>query len=169
MDDLPRLRRGGRRHASSPASAAPGAFRPATCRSAAAATSRQTAREWLAEAARETGLAEPRLDALLARYGTTALAIARHEAGSDVGPLPDSADYSQAEIDWIVRNERVVHLADIVMRRTTLAITGALTARDLDAIAAVAADALNWHEERTAAEIMATTAELTRRHRLALG
>ena len=44
-----------------------------------------------------------------------------------------------------------MHLADIVMRRTTLAITGALTARDLDAIAAVAAAALGWNAERTAA------------------
>ena len=61
-----------------------------------------------------------------------------------------------------------MHLADIVMRRTTLAITGALTARDLDAIAAVAAAALGWDAARTAAEIAAATAELTRKHRLAL-
>ncbi len=37
---------------------------------------------------------------------------------------PTRADYSCAEIDWIARTERVAHLADIVLRRTTLAITG---------------------------------------------
>jgi glycerol-3-phosphate dehydrogenase len=58
-----------------------------------------------------------------------------------------------------------VHLADIVMRRTTLAVTGALTARDLDAIAAVAAEALGWEAPRTAEEVASVTAELTGKHR----
>ena len=77
---------------------------------------------------------EQRLDELLSRYGTTVLAIARHRGRwTDADRLPDFVGYSLAEIDWITRSERVVHLADIVMRRTTLAVTGALTARDLDA------------------------------------
>jgi glycerol-3-phosphate dehydrogenase len=124
---------------------------------------------WLAALARDTGLPASRLDTLLARYGTTAGAIARHEAARGVAPLPDAADYSLAEIDWIVRNEQVARLADIVMRRTTLAITGTLTARDLATIAGVAASALGWDAGRTEAEIAATTTELTDKNRLALG
>ncbi|MBV9654186.1 MAG: glycerol-3-phosphate dehydrogenase/oxidase [Acetobacteraceae bacterium] len=124
---------------------------------------------WLGEAARATGLAEARLEQLLTRYGTTALAIARHRAKwSDAERLPGAPDYSLAEIDFIVRNERIVHLADIVMRRTTLAITGALTARDLDAIAAAAGDALGWDAPRSAAEVASVTAELTGKHRARL-
>jgi len=124
--------------------------------------------KWLADAARATGLPEARLDTLLARYGTTARAVARHEAGAEPGGLPDATDYSRAEIDWIVRNERVVHLADIVMRRTTLAITGALTVRDLAAIAGIAAAALGWTDARTTAEIAIATAEFAERNRLVL-
>jgi glycerol-3-phosphate dehydrogenase len=124
---------------------------------------------WLADTAGETGLPEARLAMLLARYGTTARAIAGHEAAFGPGRLPDAAGTSCAEIDWVARNERVVHLADVVMRRTTLAITGTLTARDLDSVAGIAATALGWDAGTTAAEVAAATAELTGRHRLALG
>ena len=111
-------------------------------------------------------MSEERLDELLSRYGTTALAIARHRGRwTDADRLPDSVGYSLAEIDWITRNERVVHLADIVMRRTTLAVTGALTTRDLAAIAAVAGEALGWDASRTAQEIATVTTELSGRHR----
>lgn len=122
---------------------------------------------WLADAARDTGLPETRLDTLLARYGTTALAIARHGAEGD--RIPDADDYGLGEIDWIARRERVTHLADIVMRRTTLAITGAVTSCGLAAIADTAAAALGWDSARTAREIAATAAELRDRHRLDLG
>jgi glycerol-3-phosphate dehydrogenase len=123
---------------------------------------------WLADAGRDAGLSEARLDTLLARYGTTARAIARHEAPFGDARLPDAADYSRAEIDWIARNERVERLADIAMRRTTLAVTGALTARGLDAIATIAGDALGWSAGRTAREVAAATSELSQRNRLQL-
>ena len=124
---------------------------------------------WLAEAARETGLATARLDALLSRYGTTARAIARHDgAWTDADRLPAAQDYSRAEIDWIARNEHVAHLADIVMRRTTLAVTGTLAAADLDAIAEIAARALGWDDARRTAEVAAVAGALTRRNRLRL-
>ncbi len=55
------------------------------------------------------------------------------------------------------------------MRRTTLAVTGALTAADLAAIAAVAAPALGWDAARVAAEVAAVRAELEGRHRMRLG
>jgi len=90
-------------------------------------------------------------------------------ARSDTDRLPDSRAYSLAEIDWIARNETVVHLADIVMRRTTLAIAGSLTARDLDVISAVAAEALGWDVATRAREVASVTSELAGKHRMRLG
>ncbi len=108
---------------------------------------------WLAMAKSGTGLDRARLDQLLSRYGTKALRIALHESqATDRAGLPDAIGYSHAEIDFIARHESVVHLADIVMRRTTLAINGNLTRRDLQAIALIAGDALGWDSLRVASE-----------------
>jgi glycerol-3-phosphate dehydrogenase len=124
---------------------------------------------WLADAVSQTGLEEARLDELLGRYGTTALDLARHtSAWSDADRLPDATSYSRAEIDWIARNERVVHLGDIVMRRTTLAVTGSLSARDLDAIADITRAALDWDSAHTTREIAVLRTELAERHRSSL-
>jgi len=120
---------------------------------------------WIDERAARAGISKARADQLLARYGTTADLMLSHQSEwTDADSLPDAGDYSLAEIDWIARNEMVVHLADIVMRRTTLAISGKLTTRDLQAIAGVAAQALGWDAERIADELAATSAMLARDH-----
>ena len=120
---------------------------------------------WLAETSVTTGVAHERLAILLDRYGTTALSIARHIAAF-VGerPLAHAPDYSRAEIDYLARFEAVERLADIVMRRTTLAMTGVLNRENLEDIAGIVSDALGWSESRRADEINATAAELSERH-----
>lgn len=125
---------------------------------------------WLTAAAAETGASEDRLGILLDRYGTTGLAIARHE-GRDPVALPDAAKMTEAEIDWIVRNERVVHLADILLRRTCLAISGQITAPLCRAIAGVARRALGWTDELERAELTEFSKLLLENHgvRLELG
>ena len=119
---------------------------------------------WLAKARAELGDDESRLDQLLSRYGTTALRIARREGGQGEERLPESRDYSLSEIVAIARHEFVEHLADIVLRRTTLAIGGSLTLRDLEAIAMVAGQALGWTQQRTDAERDSVVAELRDKH-----
>lgn len=121
---------------------------------------------WAQGAARDTGAAPARAAALLARYGTTARAILAAEGAAPA--MLDDADYSTAELDWLVGHEGVRHLADLVMRRTALAITGRLSRRDLDRIAALCAGALNWDDGRRAQELRDTEAVLVNRHRLRL-
>jgi glycerol-3-phosphate dehydrogenase len=120
---------------------------------------------WLAETFATTGVAQGRLTILLGRYGTTALPIARHIAAF-IGerPLAHAPDYSRAEIDYLVRFEAVERLADIVLRRTTLAMAGALNQENLEEIASLAGDALGWSNGRRADEISATATELSERH-----
>ena len=129
----------------------------------------QARKAWIADMAAKSGVSPERVGELLSRYGTTARQVLEHRSDwSDADRLPDASSYSLAEIDWIATNEMVVHLADIVMRRTTLAINGTLTLPDLDAIAAVAARALGWTEERIADEVAATAPELVRNHGMKL-
>lgn len=123
--------------------------------------------DWLARARSQTGIGERRLDQLLSRYGTRALEIARYGPDGE-GHLPDSGGYGKSEIDYIVRNEFVEHLADIVMRRSTLAIGGTLTCRDLQEIAVIAGWALGWSAERIAQEVEAAVVELEGRNLMRL-
>jgi glycerol-3-phosphate dehydrogenase len=125
--------------------------------------------KWLSEASAASGLDPQRVDTLLTRYGTRALQVALHKsAWSDADHLPDSRDYSLLEIDYIVRHEFVEHLADVVMRRTTLAVTGSLTIKDLQAIVPVAARACGWNAERADKEIKETALQLKARNLMRL-
>ena len=106
---------------------------------------------------------------LLSRYGTRAAKILATEANAaPLAMLQDAASYSHAEIAWIAAQEQVHHLADIVLRRTALAITGHLSRRDLEQIAEITAATLGWSEEHRQTEIAATTAVLARAHGVTL-
>lgn len=108
-----------------------------------------------------TGLTADRVARLLGRYGTAARPIAKAEAGGNEGRLADAPDHTVAEIEWIVRNECVTRLEDLVKRRTTLAIEGRLSAGDLERMGNIAAAVLGWDGERTQREIRATREALT--------
>lgn len=123
---------------------------------------------WVADVAEDCGLDPARVEALLSRYGTTARAIAARCVVTDDARLPDSTDHALGEIDWIAREDRVRHLSDIVLRRTTLAIGGTLTEADLERIAEVAGQALGWSEERRREEVSQTRMMLADRHRFRL-
>jgi glycerol-3-phosphate dehydrogenase len=120
------------------------------------------AADWIATTALRTGANPDRMMDLLSRYGTTARHIAEHE-----GPAPafiENTTFSEAEIDWIVRNEQVVHLEDILLRRTQIVITGQATRAVVRKIGAIAAIALGWEIDRADAEFERTIIVLTQRH-----
>lgn len=120
---------------------------------------------WVRDLADRSGENAERVEELLRRYGTTAADILTEVSPfSDADRLDDAADHSLREIAWIARNEAVVHLEDMVLRRTTLAICGFLTARDLDRISTVVATVLGWDEAKRLSELAKTTAILTSSH-----
>ncbi|GGI47614.1 glycerol-3-phosphate dehydrogenase [Agromyces flavus] len=114
------------------------------------------------------GVGRARAEALLERYGTRAEALIREVEGGPETPLAGHDGYTREEVAWLVRNERVVHLADLVLRRTSLAFTGALTPLLLDELAAVAGDELGWEAVERRAEVEATLRVLADRHGVVL-
>jgi glycerol-3-phosphate dehydrogenase len=126
-------------------------------------------KNWIENRSETNGSSPGVVGRLLTRYGTTSDLILSHIRNSEnEEPLEHVPGYTRGEIDWIARSEMIVHLTDIVMRRTTLAIEGLLSRSGLEEIAAITANALDWSEERLRHEIETTIALLEARHGLAL-
>ncbi|MBN8954622.1 MULTISPECIES: glycerol-3-phosphate dehydrogenase/oxidase [unclassified Rhizobium] len=120
---------------------------------------------WIKSVAAKTGVEASRADELLSRYGTTATEIFAHQSDySDNQRISGAQRHSVREIDWIARQELVVHLSDIVFRRSTMAIEGLLTIQGLREIGAIAAAARNWDSQRLAEEIDDVIALLSKLH-----
>lgn len=117
---------------------------------------------WLASHGDEVG--RVRADELLERYGTRAEVLLAETAGQGDRPLAHHASYTRGEIAWLLRNERVVHLPDLVLRRTSIAFTGALSTPLLEELADLAADVLGWDPARRTEEVESTRRLLSERH-----
>lgn len=107
------------------------------------------------------------VERMLTRYGTRALEVlAVIPVGAE--PLADAPDYYREEIEHLARTEQVVHLMDVLLRRTSLAFVGGLTPAGLRAVADATGDALGWDAARREAEVSAATEELRTMHRVDL-
>lgn len=135
-----------------------------------------TARErttWIDALAASCGISTARADLLLSRYGTNASTIAKfcasaHDGSADQ-PLAGEPSYTTREIAYLCRYEAVTHLADLLFRRTTIALTGKLNEAVLNETGEIAARALAWDAVRLQQEIDATRDVARRRHGVALG
>ena len=111
-----------------------------------------------------SGMGRARALALLGRYGSKALPLAQRLAASGDVPLQHAPDYSAAELSYLCLETGVVHLDDLVVRRTLLAIRGLVTDAALGEIAGVAAEALGWDAVRAHNELCACATALRDRH-----
>jgi len=108
-------------------------------------------------------LSRDRARFLLERYGTQARALQSFMARTDDRPLASLPGYSSAEIAYICTHENVRRLADLLLRRTAIAMEGLLSPAVIHETAAIAAPILKWDELRKTAEIENAEAELARR------
>ncbi|MBN1305439.1 MAG: glycerol-3-phosphate dehydrogenase/oxidase [Anaerolineales bacterium] len=116
-----------------------------------------------------TGLSVDRVRKLTERYGARAELISNFIARSETDPLLKTLPgYSRREIAFLAQIEKVVHLDDLVLRRTKLAMLGQLTARALEELADALAEALEWSGEQKKAEVVRTLEILGDRHNLHL-
>ncbi|WP_449278592.1 FAD-dependent oxidoreductase [Leucobacter sp. GX24907] len=104
---------------------------------------------------------------MLDRYGTRASEVLAALPPSPE-PLRHTPDYLAAELAHLATTEHVVHLDDLLLRRTSIAFTGGLSRTALEEIAAAIAPALGWDHDRQEAEVDRTTELLLTRHRVRL-
>jgi glycerol-3-phosphate dehydrogenase len=105
---------------------------------------------------------------LLARYGTRASTVWDTIEAEHDEPLAGDR-LSTRELAWMVDHEHIVHLTDVILRRTDLAFTGSVTYELLGRIAGALAPLLSWDETRVAREIDEAASELRDAHGVALG
>jgi len=108
---------------------------------------------WIQQIAGRTGLGRQRVDTLLQRYGTRAEQAAEFITETDDRPLEHHAAYTRREIEFIIRNERVVHVDDLVLRRTAIALLGELTEDLLAELTDIMARVHQWSADNAAGEI----------------
>jgi glycerol-3-phosphate dehydrogenase len=104
-------------------------------------------------------LAPDRAKSLFERYGTSAA----ERISVDETPVASLPGYSRGELGFICTNENVRRLADLLLRRSSIAMEGLLSTAVIEETAPLAAKALGWDKKRMAQEIEHAKAELAKR------
>ena len=129
-------------------------------------TSSDARKVWVG--ARADGVSPTRVDELLERYGTRAQVILDLLSDEPERPMATLPHYGVQEIEHLVRTEQVVHLTDLVQRRTSIAFTGKATTAALVELAEIAGSVLGWDDARREREVADTAALLSGPHGMRL-
>ena len=111
-----------------------------------------------------TGIGKERLEILYGRYGSRFETIADFIKRANDEPLISVPGYSRREIMFLVLNEKVRHLDDLILRRTMLAMLGRLTKAGLEELVDVAGESLGWTEDQKNSELTRTLSIMADRH-----
>ncbi|MDN3496329.1 glycerol-3-phosphate dehydrogenase/oxidase [Planococcus sp. APC 4015] len=115
-------------------------------------TTERARHRWIADHA--AGVDAPRIAMLLDRYGTVAADVIDAIADDpDDAPLATLPDYTSGELRHLARTEQVVHLDDMLQRRTSLAFIGAVTAESAAEVADAIAPVTGWDAATRRAEV----------------
>jgi glycerol-3-phosphate dehydrogenase len=109
-----------------------------------------------------------RAEALFERYGTRALEVVEFVAAGSDAPLSTLPEYSRREIDFLATHEKVVHLDDVLLRRSMLAMLGHATREAVLEIVDVLSGTLMWDADRKGVEIARTFEILRDEHQVEL-
>ena len=85
-------------------------------------------------------------------------------AGKEAFVLKTDPKYTHSEITQMAMREKIMHLDDLILRRTLLGYLGQLTLPLLEELARTLGDSLGWNEEQTKAEVKRTLDILADKH-----
>jgi glycerol-3-phosphate dehydrogenase len=104
---------------------------------------------------------------LFARYGSRCREISAYQVGDDA-PLEHYPEMTCREVAFLAENEKVVHLDDLVLRRSLMAYLGHLNRPLIDELAGITAEILGWDDKQKQEEIQRTLDILQDRHAVEL-
>ena len=111
-----------------------------------------------------TGLPDKWPKILFDRYGTRAQEIAAFMAADDDAAIKHKPDMTRREIAFLAQYEKIVHLDDLLLRRTMLAFLGELTCPLVEELAEYVGEALGWTKAQIKAEVSRSLNMLADRH-----
>jgi len=117
------------------------------------------AKLWIEIVTQTSGVDAARVKVLLERYGTEAERLAKMDEPEWRQPLQSLPAYTVGEIRMLAESEQVVHLSDLVRRRTLITLLGEADEAALTEIAAIAGDVLGWDEDQRRSEVAAALKE----------
>lgn len=101
---------------------------------------------------------------LVERYGSRAIDVARFCQAEKDAPLNAVPTYSQREIEFLIRNENVRSLSDIVLRRTAIGLEGGISQNLIDEIGGLMATVLGWSNADLDRHKSLLTEEMGKKH-----
>ena len=115
----------------------------------------------------QLGIEEPNAEILIDRYGGHSLKIAGAMTAHPDSPLSSVPHYTRNEIAYLFKCEIVGRLADVLFRRTEIALSGSLTRDVACEVATIGAATRGWNPERTEQELANVADIAWRRNRIA--
>ena len=90
---------------------------------------------------------------LLLRYGTRAKQVIDYISVTPETMLKHAPTFSDSEVEFLVKNESVYRLEDLVNRRTNLAFTGSMNTALLQELASIMQKPLGWDSGKSSSEV----------------
>ena len=119
----------------------------------------------LTEYVQDSGLEQRLVESLFSWYGTQ-IAQILVDHGDKLQPLKTIPGITRGELNWILEGEDVLHLDDLILRRTPLAKLGLISPESLEEIAEICAAILGWSPESKIMEIERYQRILLEDHRM---
>ncbi len=119
---------------------------------------------WLKQVQSSTGISLERLQTLFGRYGTRAEAVAQFIMAEQDTPLRHQPSYSQREIIFLATNEEVIHLDDIILRRSLIGMLGLIDGDVLQQLGEIVGVVFGWSDVQVKQEIERAANILQHKH-----
>lgn len=120
--------------------------------------------KWLDEFENSTGIERKQVEVLFRRYGTRAKQVAAFMKQGEDAPIAAWPNFSRREILYLVQNEKILHLDDLLLRRTLLAYLGELSVPLIEEMADAVSAGLGWDADQKKAEVDRARVILKDRH-----
>jgi len=107
-------------------------------------------------------------DILFERYGTLVEKMLEHYGEQLVRIIDQKNLITENEIAYIAKNEKIIHLDDLLLRRTSIGWLGQVNPENIDQIATAAGKSIGWSTTEIAKEIEYTKGIFEKNHAVTL-